>query len=191
MSENNEKKNLFKIELYSKDSIVYESVFDADCYHPITRYSVDIRNQLHGIMKKLKEVLSSNKLNFNFHGNIDLLQHYKKEVSKYPQHIKNIINKTQPKNKMFKFVLSMNDSIIVEREFEVVGFNFNSLFSYNLVNTLHFIKEGIISSIRKSDINLMWEDYDIINTYNYNIQQVRELPETKRKHLLYRIYNKN
>ena len=36
----------------------------------------------------------------------------------------------------------------------------------------------------------MWEDYEIINTYNYNIQQVRELPKTKRKTLLYRIYNK-
>ena len=84
----------------------------------------------------------------------------------------------------------MNDSIIVEREFEVVGFNFNSLFSYNLYNTLNQIKEDIINSIRNSDINLMWEDYEIINTYNYNIQQVRELPKTKRKTLLYRIYNK-
>ena len=189
MSENNEKRNQFKIELYSKDSLVYESIFDGDCYHPITRYSVDIRNQLFSIMKSLKKTLSSTKLNFKYN-NIDLLKRYKDEVNKYPIHIKNSINIIQPKNKLFRFVLSMNDSIIVEREFEVVGFNFNSLFSYNLYNTLNQIKEDIINSIRNSDINLMWEDYEIINTYNYNIQQVRELPKTKRKTLLYRIYNK-
>ena len=91
---------------------------------------------------------------------------------------------------MFRFILSMNNSIIVEREFEVVNFNFNSLFSYDLHNTLNQIKEDIINSIRNSDINLMWEDYEIINTYNYNIQQVRELPETKRKTLLDSIHNK-
>jgi len=189
MSENNEKRNQFKIELYSKDSLVYESIFDGDCYHPITRYSVDVRNQLFGIMKSLKKILSSTKLNFKYN-NIDLLKHYKSEVDKYPIHIKNSINIIQPKKKMFRFILSMNDSIVVEREFEVINFNFNSLFSFDLHNTLNKIKEDIINSIRDSDINLMWEDYEIINTYNYNIQQVRELPETKRKTLLYRIYNK-
>ena len=189
MSENNEKRNQFKIELYSKDSLVYESIFDADCYHPITRYSVDVRNQLFDIMKSLKKTLSSTKLNFKYN-NIDLLKHYKSEVDKYPIHIKNSINIIQPKKKMFRFILSINNSIIVEREFEVVNFNFNSLFSYDLHNTLNQIKEDIINSIRNSDINLMWEDYEIINTYNYNIQQVRELPETKRKTLLDSIHNK-
>lgn len=189
MSKNNERKNQFKIELYSKDSLVYESIFDGECYHPITRYSVDIRNQLFGIMKDLKKTLSSTKLKFQYQ-NIDLLMFYKNEVNKYSKHIKNLIKESEQKNKSFRFILSINDSIIVEREFDVVGFNFNSLYSINLYNTFNYIKGNIIKSIRESDINLMWEDYEIINTYNYNIQQVRELPETKRKTLLYRIYNK-
>ena len=36
---------------------------------------------------------------------------------------------------------------------------------------------------------MMWEDYDLINRYNLNIQQIRELSDRDRKSMLYKIYN--
>ena len=189
MTENNiEKTNHFKIALYRGDSLMCESIFDADCYNPHTRYSVDIRNYLFKVLRDLKSILSDKKLYHEYCG-VDLLETYNNEVEKYPHFIKNELKFKTEKTTNFKFVLFINNNTVVEREFSVFNFNPNTIYSLDVFNYLNHIKYNIQEKLRAQDINLMWEDYDLINNFNYNIQQVRELPETKRKHLLFKIYS--
>ncbi len=183
--------NKFKLGLYSGNTVVCETIFDADSYNPYVRYSVDIRNELNKILKDFKYLLSdknsSNRLNTYL--KTDTLKYFKSELNKYDSTIKNYYVYRPTKNIEMKFGLYINDNTVVERLFNVSKLDYDAFQSFDIVIYLNNIKLMIEEKLREKDINLMWEDYDLINTYNMNIQQIRDMDERKRKSLLYKIYS--
>lgn len=187
MSENNK----FKLGLYLGEESVCELDFDADSYNPYVRYSVDIRNELNNILKGFKYILSNkntDKEDFKYL-NIDTLSYFNDELNKYDNNIKNYFVFRPTKNVEMKFGLYINDNTVVERVFNVSKLNYDVLQSFSLIDHMKNIKLLIENKLRDKDIDLLWEDYDLINTYNMNIQQIREMDERKRKSLLYKIYS--
>lgn len=175
------KENNFKISLFNGEKCVCERIFDANQYNPLIRYSLDIRDILPNFLRDLKDVLSSHDNQHNVNG-VNVLNRLIQSKKK------NNIDMVKPSIE-FKLVLYINDNVIVERDFSVKNVNWKSLYSYDVVNYINYIKYLIEERLRINDINLMWEDYDIINKFNMSIQQVRDLDEYSRKNLLRKIYN--
>lgn len=189
MSENG---NTFKLGLYLDDNILCENIFDADCYNPYVRYSVDIREYLGDILNNFKSILSKDTdrdLYYEFN-NINFLSEYYKQLNKYGKEIINNLKFRQVKNVELKFVLFINENTVVERFFNIKKFNYDAIQSYDLISYMDFVKSLIEKKLKNNDIKRMWEDNDLINYYNINIQQIRELDERSRKKMLFRIYNK-
>ena len=83
-----------------------------------------------------------------------------------------------------KIGLYINDNPIVERIFFVDGFNPIAKFSTDVVEEVVDTADRIFEHIKKSDIQNMWDDYDLINVRGLSINQIRELSHGKRAHLL-------
>lgn len=208
MSEVKKQENNFKFGLYLRGEKIYEKIFSADIYNPVVRYSVDIRERIPSIIEGLQNVLQSKDLTFdssflNEYGN---LVKYEYNTKNYYRHICKI-NKMHPiklfvptnyskdketsqktkfqgKGTEFKFGVYINQNPIVERNFYVDNYNPDARFSNELPELLNDIVEYLTSFLKKSDVNHMWNDYDLITTYELNIQQVRELSKNRREEFL-------
>ncbi len=183
--------NQFKLGLYLNGNVVCETIFDADCYNPYVRYSVDIRRDLNEILNNFKRILSKDNnsdLNFKYL-DYDFFEFNKNQIKKYDDNIKKYFTFRPTKNIEFEFVLYINENTVVKRLFNVAKLKYDSFYSIDIVNYMLEIKNNIEKQLRENDINMMWEDYDLINRYNLNIQQIRELSDRDRKSMLYKIYN--
>jgi hypothetical protein len=194
--------NTFKFALYQGNLLLCEKIFDAGKFNPFTRYSIDIRDILPRIITKSQKVLSKKKYDIIFdcgnHTYYDLYHNYQSIVDSYPQDIKNDL-KYNPKvriqqidDKIIKGVecklgFYINESPIVERLFYVDGFNPVARWSIDVINVVDEITDSIYSKIKSSDIKNMWDDYDLINTMGFSINQIRELTIPKREELLRRV----
>lgn len=200
--------NVFKFGLYQEDSIVSETIFSADMYNPVVRYSVDIRSDISKIISNLQRVLSTKNdflLNFNFDfGNVkyNSLEEYKASIQEIDTQefitklSKPNIKKKTIKGKVisgaeFKFGLYINDNPIVERVFYVSRYNPKARFSLELASAINDIINEIQSQLKESDVKHMWDDYELINNYGMYINQIRDLSKNKRNKLLEDIKNKN
>lgn len=199
MGENN---NLFKFSLCQEDVILCEKIFDADLYNPFTRYSIDIRDLLPQAITKFQRVLSKKQYDVSVEvgSNVEyeLFEHYKKsaydkkvgEFFKYNPEIKEYsIDDKVIKGVECKLGLYINENPIVERIFYVDGFNPVSRFSVDVTYEVFEMVERIKESIKRSDINNMWDDYDMINKRGLSINQIRELSPYKRAEILRRLKN--
>jgi hypothetical protein len=189
--------NEFKFVLKQGDVKYCEVVFDADQYNPFTRYSIDIRDILPRSITKLQKTLSKRRYDTVLN-DIDLLQSRRDLVMSYPRYMRdgmsyNPKSITQHfdsktiKGVEFKIGLYINNKPIVERVFYVDGFNSTSRWSVCMLETVNDVVDGIMEKIKETDVSNTWDDYDIINNFNYNIIEVRELPAYKRSSLLRRI----
>lgn len=169
MSLTNRKK--FKIGLYCEDKLICERLFDAECYNHITRNNVDVRDDFFYYMGELKSLLNTNRIKNNFYG------------YKYDERSSNKI-----RTSTFKLVLTNNENIVIEREF-TTSHSEKNLYSPNIVDYIKFIVDDISAKIREQDINMMWEDYDLIRIYNLDIQGVRGLSNYVRESRLKKIYS--
>lgn len=196
MSNSDTKKheNQFKFGVYQNGSIVVERSFTADDYNPVVRYSVDIRERISDIISKLTKTMSRKSLTYIIYGydNLDTYQDFYKGAKDYednkliqPQIVSFKRGNTGEFNGAeFKFGLYINDHTIVERTFGVEGYNPASRFSRELSDVIGYIVEDITKHLKNTDINHMWDDYDIINIYNLTISQIRDLSKDKRLLLL-------
>lgn len=169
MCDNIERRN-FKISLVSNNNVVCESIFDAECYNHLTRYNIDVRKEFYWYINNIKSILSSDVVKGDFYG--------------YPMIYNNFDKKY---NHKFKLVLYNEDNIVIEREF-ISNYNLVNLFSSDLIEYLKFIVSDISKAIRNADINMMWEDYDLINRFNLDIRDVRNLTKDERINKLQKIY---
>lgn len=203
--------NSFRFGLFLRGEKVAEKLFSADLYNPVVRYSVNIREMipkiigsLQGVMqKKSKELTFKDSFGYNSLNeykricDINDLDVYKLKVPvQYPK--TNYTNGVKPYLQRggteFKFGLYINANTIVERNFYVDNYNPESRFSCelnNIINGTNGIVENIEKYLKNSDLNHMWDDYKIINTYSLNIQQVRELSRERRDEFLRRVGDYN
>lgn len=195
--------NNFKFSLYLGDDVINETIFSADVFNPVIRYSVDIRNNIPLIINRLQKVLSSKNLNYTIYFNkksYNFLNYYRKILKSYKNYIDNKlimpeiktvkINDRVISGVEFKFCFHINDNLIVERVFYVERYNPLSRFSIELSSVINNISNEIYNFLKKSDIDHMWDDYDLIHFYGLHINQIRELPKTKRIRLLDDLNNK-
>lgn len=191
-------KNLFRFSLYQGDVLFFERTFDADQINPFTRYTVNIKPIIPVLISEMQYMLSRKKYDtthvvddkvvykfYDYH----LSQLEKKYTEEYvPEEITQTASDGTPKKGILcKFMLSINDNRIVEREFLVSNFNPIARWSMDMAATLSFLTSRIENFIIKKDISNTWDDYDIINKYNLTINQVRDLLPAERNRLLYKL----
>jgi hypothetical protein len=184
--------NQFKFSLYQEDILFCERSFNADQFNPFTRYSVDIREMLPHFISKMQKMLSQKKYDvvYEFGGcDYDLFEYVKsrsenRRIVYDPKPKKNTFDGKVIKGVEFKMGLYINENPIVERFFYVDGFNPVSRYSLEVVECVCEIADIIFDEIKKTDIGNMWDDYDLINKKGLQINQIRELPLSKRRYLL-------
>ena len=175
MSEEKRVENNFKFGLYLRGEKIYERIFSADLYNPVVRYSVDIRENIPSIISSIQEVLQSENLTFTNFQNVNTKDYYKHicNINKMhpiklfvPQPYRDEVKtKYQGKGTEFKFGVYINTNPIVERNFYVDKYNPEARFSNQLPELLDEIVEYLQNYLKRSDVNHMWNDYDLINTY--------------------------
>jgi hypothetical protein len=199
MSEVKKQENNFKFGLYLRGEKIFERIFSADIYNPVVRYSVDIRDRIPTIIESIQKVLQLNSSELSFVNSGHNTKKYYRHICKinHMHPIKLFVpmnynkdrdaeqkQKFQSKGTEFKFGLYINTNPIVERNFYVDNYNPDARFSNELIEVLNDIVEYLTSYLKKSDVNHMWNDYDLITTYELNILQVRELSKDRREEFL-------
>lgn len=198
--ENKEHENMFKFGLYMGNETVNETLFSADVFNPVVRYSVDIRDEIFSIIFRLQKGLSrrnlTHKIDFG-NSNYDFLKYYKKYLSlekksfgdklKTKKRSNETVNGKTYSGVPFKFGLYINNNTIVERDFYVEGYNPATRFSLELSEVIDGIVEEINDKLKKQDVNHMWDDYNLIHTYNLHINQIREISSKRRNIMLSKI----
>ena len=190
--------NTFKFSLYQEDVLLGEKILDADLFNPLTRYSIDIRNILPRIITRLQKVLSRRNYVTDLGDGFDLFLYNKKMINSYPskqrqemrylpKSVTHHIEDKVIKGVGCKLGFYINNKPIVERVFFVDGFNPVAKVSVDLVEEIVDCTDTIFEEIKKSDINNMWDDYDLINVRGLTINQIRELTPKKRSELLWKI----
>ena len=189
--------NNFRFALYMGDQLVANRIFSADEFNPVTRYSVNIKPMIPRIINELQWALSRKEVTTVDNG-YNLFDYYAKivddgdvpyEESKLfiPEIKTYSIGSRKIRGVEFTFGLYINKNTIVERNFYVDRYNPESRFSVELTNTINQVTDSIYDNIREADINQMWEDYSLINTYGIYINSIRELSYKKRQDLLQNI----
>lgn len=190
--------NEFKFTLSQGNVTLCENVFDADQFNPFTRYSIDIREILPRAITKLQKTLSKRSYVTQLSEDMDLYQYHQKTINSYPQEYRSdmrynpqsIIQQIEEKTIRgveCKIGFYINSKPIVERLFYVDGFNPVARWSLDVVYTVSEIVDTIFDKIKKSDVNNMWDDYDLINLRGLTINQIRELTPMKRMEMLNRL----
>lgn len=200
MEKSNNFQNLYKFGIYSDNEIISERVFSADEYNQVVKYQIDVRSMINNIQKRIQRVLSSsnNDLHFNFNGYYDTLKYFRDKNSKYGYNNLDTleersitINDKVYKGSEIKIGIYLNANPIFERSLYINKYNPNSRFSIELYEVVYDIVQEIKEKIKKDDEKLMWEDYDLMNHFNYvHISQIRELSNEERSKQLYKIYSK-
>lgn len=183
-----QKNNNFRFSVYNKDSLIIERIFTADVFNPSIR--VDIRENIPHFIQKLQDVLSGDYYPNDEYGKY--LNWYKKELKKYNISVESNLKNTNRFSKQFgessdcKFVLYINDNTIVERDFYVNNYNPEKRFSFELKDLIDEICETAFQSLKRDDMNYIWDDNDLMNIYGLYINQIRELSPEKRKEYIRR-----
>lgn len=183
--------NYFKFGIYTNSDTIIERIFSADQWNPVVRYAVDIRELIPSVINRIKKTLSNSNLTYYDH-NYNLLDHYEDNSKFLTKGEPNKLGwgNNKSKSEEIKFGLYINNNPIVERSFTVDRYKSSSRFSIEIVELINDIVIDIESHMRDKDISHMWDDFFLINHYNLNIQQVRDLNDTTRKAYLKKIDDK-
>lgn len=182
----------FKFVLYQGKNTVVEKIFSADALNPIVRYSVDIRDTIPDIIQRLQKVMSRRNLTYTDNG-YNYLEYYE-ELAKFyhiddnklskPEYVKYSYGNKIIKGVECKFGLYINNNPIVERKFYVDNYNVACRFSTEIVDVVNEITNEINQSLKELDIEHMWGDYILTNSYGLYPNQIRDLSNSRRKDLI-------
>jgi hypothetical protein len=185
--------NTFKFGIYLGEEPINERVFSGDDFNQVTMYQIDVRKIIGSIQRKIQSTLSDsnptnilngyNVLDYFFKNN----KNYGYDTLKIPEEKTLVFNDKTYKGVEVKIGFYLNDNTIFERFVYINRYNPKCRFSYELYETVSNIVSDIKNKIKKDDIKQMWDDFDLINSYNLHISQVRELSKEDRSKLLYRI----
>lgn len=190
--ENTQNSSNFKFVVYQGKDKVVERIFNADVFNPIIRYSVDIRSMIPSITQRLQKVMSRRNLNYVDYGYY-YLKYYEELANFYnvtnnklskPYYTKYVHGDKVIKGVECKFGLYINDNPIVERKIYVDNYNPACRFSSEINDVVFDITSEIHESLKKLDVDHMWGDYILINTYGLYHNQIRELSKKKRAQLV-------
>jgi gas vesicle protein len=182
-----QEKSYFKFGLYLRNEYagnqtISESIFDADVYNQATRCSVNIKSMSHEIISSFQKTLST-KSQF-----LTLSTYVGKSKGnrRYYKHLKYNYNFDFPANmkEAFKFVLQINDNIIIERDFSVNWFNREAIFSNEIMELVEDWKERIQRHIKKNDELQMWEEQVLQERFGMQVQEIRALERGRRESML-------
>lgn len=182
----------FKFVLYQGNDKVVERVFNADVFNPIIRYSVDIRSSIPSIIQRLQKIMSRRNLTYTDQ-NYNFLDYYESLTDFYgvmdnklskPEYVKYSYGAKTIKGVECKFGLYINNNPIVERKFFVDNYNPACRFSLEIVDSVCEITDEIHESLKELDVDHMWNDYILINTYGLYVNQIRDLTKNRRKELV-------
>lgn len=182
----------FTFSVFQGDEKVIERCFNSEIYNPIIRYSVDIRDMIPSITSRLQRVMSSKSLNYENQG-YNNLTYYKELVDYYelienkltkPSHTKYTHGSKVIKGVECKFGLYINDNPIVERKIYVDNYNPTYKFSTDIVDVVNEITLEISESLKQLDVEHMWGDYILNDTYGLYNNQIRDLSKKKRTELV-------
>jgi len=191
--------NDFTFLFFQEDILLIGRQFSADQYNPFTRYSVDIREILPGIITKMQKVLSKRNYITRISDDLDLYKYNQTMIKLYPisqrnsmrykphsitQHIESKVIKGVE----CKIGLYINGNPIVERIFYVDGFNSVARWSIDIFDAVADIVDNISTLIKDNDVTNMWDDYDLINKMGLSISRIRDLSSSKRKELIRRVH---
>lgn len=206
--EERKQQNNFKFGLFLRNEKVAERIFSADLYNPVVRYSVNIREMIPKIIGSLQTTLQSKTEDLTFVDQfgynslafykelceVNDLDYFKLKVPtayQRPNFSNGVKPHMQRNGTEFKFGLYINTNTIVERNFYVDNYNPTARFSNELTSIVNTIVDNLTDHLKGGDLNHMWDDYKIINTYSLNIQQVRELSKERRDEFLKRVGDYN
>ena len=172
--------NIYKLVVSINNRPVNTRCFEASCYNPPTRFTIDIKKPIYKYMSFLKTVLTKQELSL-YYSNAELFKIIPKE--ELQQH---------PKSVEFKLALYLNDDIIIERVDKIEN-NFNplSLYSENLNSAIVDIVSYIQTIIHDQDIRFMAENTELIVNYGLNIWEIKALTLEGRRQKLDAIKSKN
>ena len=195
--------NDFRFQVTQGDVVLCECAFNADNFTPFTRYSINIRDLLPSFITHLQKTLSKKTYMTTFYqkskNNYDVIydfNEYREEcINKYaikhkylmrynPYTVIQKIEDKTIKGVECKMGLYINNKPIVERTFYVDGFNPMVRSSVDIVDAAVYITDKIERRIIDTDIDNIWDDYDLINKCGLNMSQIRELTLDRRKFLL-------
>ncbi len=193
------KENYFKFTLSYKNFIISQTIENADSYSKDSFKMVNLRDFITPLIKDFQNVLSlkTSKMDSNFYG-YDLIKYKNFMISPYSK-IFNIDQKTgysediKPNSEygeglLFKF--SYGDEKILEREFAVRNFNFNTIFSKELYDTTKEWVDKIMNRVKFQDSNMMWDDVSLMYHFNLNEEEVKNLLPLDRKNKMSKINKK-
>ena len=177
---------------------LYERVYDANVISPLTRNNVDIRKDLYPTIKLIQNLLSSDEHKTgDVYGETvyDFDGYYRSQVMRYPTNIQKYLEyepeicTKEIEGKVLRgvncrFALYINEHLIVERFFYVDGFNPESRWSVDLVDSMNAITNEIYGGIIRRDKKNIWDDYFIINRTGLNITDIREMSTQDRNRML-------
>lgn len=182
----------FKFKIFQGNEMIVERGFNADVFNPIIRYSVDIRKMIPSITQRLQKVMSRRNLNYIDNG-YNYLELYKDVISFYkvdenklskPLYSKYTHSDKTIKGVECKFGLYINNNPIVERTIYVDNYNPACRFSTEIIETVNDISHDIHESLKELDVDYMWGDYVLNNTYGLYHYHIRELSKTRRAELV-------
>lgn len=185
-----QKQSFFKFGVYVKGQVICESVFNADCYNPPVRHNINLRPLAPKIMSDFQYVLRQPDRRLNFGAAFGIsgqdalynLTDYKYAALELPD-----LDKDNNTEDCFSFSLKINDKFIIERNFRVGKFNPLAIDSVDIVEMTRYWVEEIQKYILKLDKKMMWEEYELVNSYNLTYQEARALSTDKRESMLRRL----
>lgn len=174
--------NFFKFGLYFKDNTpLIESIFNTDEYSQRIKNSLELRPRANEFIKRFVKVLTQKS---NFYttkiGEYNLSSYARKIEKEYYRVYStqdSFFNKE--KETAFKYVFFINDSIVIERNFNVYYFNPVSRFSLELNETFRDILDDIKNMVKKQDEYKQWEEYKNSLKYNITLEKYLEISEQK------------
>lgn len=160
--------------LYQENVLLCEKIMNGDLFGQ----PIDVRPILPKNIGKLQKTLS--KTNYNTKISVgegvsyDLLNHSQAFINSFPEECwDELIYDPMPTTKEIgewkmsgvecRVSLTKNDRLIVERFFYVKGFNPDSRYSTDLIDTVNEFCDDINKLIKWIDINYMWEDFEKLN----------------------------
>jgi len=196
--------NNFRFTLKQGDVLLCERIFSADCYSPLTRNSINIKDLLPSTIRGLQKLLSKKKSAYETcfytseNDEINLLEYSQKLIASHKQYQREGMDYNPPtivqqieeriiRGVECKLGLYINNNPIVERTFYVDGYNTVARHSMDIEYEVEDIVYRISERIKSNDIKNIWDDYFLINEVGLSVSEIRDLSYYERISMIKRL----
>lgn len=170
---------------YTNKRKIVEHIFDGKRYNPPIRYSVFIKDIAQSYSKKFIDLFTSTDKELNMFYSDDV------EMSnpKYK-------NKTKKGNFELKFLLTLNNNIVIEYDTDFsehikgdVIYNELATQSFDLYTLVTECIEDIKTDILDKDKRFLWDNNYLIKHFGYNVYDLKKLSDEERSQKIEEAYS--